>query len=106
MTTPPYACQDCGDSTHVARGRCPACYAEWLLKRRDSGLEYGHIAARAQRVALSERVHALSAHIPRTCDESPTSAHWWLVDKRDYGICKYCKRERQFMPDLTPGLWR
>lgn len=30
------------------------------------------------------------------CNKSPTGAHHWILNSSDLGICKYCKREKQF----------
>jgi hypothetical protein len=110
VTTPPYACQDCGSPMHVARGRCQACYAKWLLSYKGSGMGGGHAAAREKRAIIAEKLQAANAAATPTCEASPTGAHWWLVDPKNYGECKYCKQQRQFRPDLAPslvgGLWR
>lgn len=30
------------------------------------------------------------------CEDSPTGAHHWVIDKYGFGYCKYCPEEREF----------
>ena len=31
------------------------------------------------------------------CKESPTGAHYWIIDTKSKGVCKHCKMVRQFV---------
>lgn len=116
-----HPCIDCGKQIRVEHIRCAKCH---LIKIKEAqSLRIATLVAckasqrasqtrEAFTITPSERNPEYALRLPKTalppielapCSLSPAGAHYWKLDSKSYGICKYCGEERQFQRSMY---WR
>lgn len=104
-------CLDCGKPIRSDNHRCSKCYKVY---QQDSGqieslIAYGSKTRFSAESALKRYIERakLNTTAPKPkinikpvnsepCVNSPSGYHHWIIDDSNYGICRYCKKCRQF----------
>lgn len=97
-----YPCIECGKLIRRNGSRCIVCHSterkraafEQYIKR----CEERQILKDQRQEAAFERIRNRFPVIINVCPSelSPNERHHWVIDMNDYGICKYCEKEKQF----------
>ena len=82
---PPAVCAKCGDPRKRKNKYCHRCWTNMQ----------------------SFQANQLKQGVPNYahCAKSPTKAHEWVLDMQNRGVCKWCKKSRQFTAVIGGDGW-
>jgi len=85
-----YPCRNgCGNMITRNGSLCIQCYN----KKR---IELANIRAKERELRIKENIKRLPPIKVEICNASPNERHYWLINSDNFGVCKWCKEERQF----------